>query len=121
MNEEEKNKKKAEEKKKRTLLQKIVNVFLYAGLGILLLLLILFGITQTSTFREYLRETVLKEANSTLNGKLYIEKIDGTIFTSLLLRNTVVTMEDDTLLKAEKIRQTDVFMGNLLDSVIVLF
>lgn len=103
MNEEEKNKKKAEEKKKRTLLQKIVNVFLYAGLGILLLLLILFGITQTSTFREYLRETVLKEANSTLNGKLYIEKIDGTIFTSLLLRNTVVTMEDDTLLKAEKI------------------
>ena len=35
-----------------------------------------------------------------MNGKLYIGEIEGTIFTSLTLRNTVVTMEDDTLLNA---------------------
>src|SRR5690606_21282059 len=103
LSEEEKNKKKPKEKKKRTLLQKIVNVFLYTGLGLLILILLLLGISQTSTFREYLRETVIEEANSALNGKLYIERIDGTIFTSLMLRNTVVTIEDDTLLKAENI------------------
>jgi hypothetical protein len=103
LSKEEKNKKKSKEKKKKTLLQRIVNGFLYAGLGLLILILILLGITQTSTFREYLRETVIEQANSALNGKLYIEEIDGTIFTSLLLRNTVITMEEDTLLKAEKI------------------
>ena len=103
MSKEEKNKKKSKEKKKKTLLQRIVNVFLYTGLGFIILILILLGITQTSTFREYLRETIIEEANSSLNGKLYIEEIDGTIFTSLLLRNTVVTMDEDTLLNAEKI------------------
>ena len=103
MNEEEKNKKKVKEKKKRTPLQRIVNAFLYTGIGLLILFLILLGITQTSTFREFLRETIIEEANSSLNGKLYIERIDGTIFTSLLLHNTVVTMEKDTLLYAEKI------------------
>ncbi|HSP88831.1 MAG TPA: AsmA family protein, partial [Ignavibacteriaceae bacterium] len=103
MSEEEKNKKKVKEKKKRTLLQKIVNVFLYCGLGLLILLLILLGITQTSTFREYLRETIIEEANSSLNGKLYIGEIEGTIFTSLVLKNTSITMDGDTLLKAETI------------------
>jgi hypothetical protein len=87
-------------KKKRTLLQRIVNVFLFIGIGLLILLILAFGITQTSAFREYLRELVLDEANAALNGKLYIEKIDGTIFTSLVLRNTVVSMKDDTLLNA---------------------
>ena len=103
MSEEIKNNKKPKEKKKRTLLQRIVNGFLYIVLGFLVLILILLGITQTSTFRNYLRETVMEEANSALNGKLYIEEIDGTIFTSLLLRNTVITMNEDTLLNAEKI------------------
>ena len=101
MSKEEKNK--VKEKKKRTLLQRIVNAFLYTGIALLFLLLILLGISQTSTFREFLRETIIEEANSALNGKLYIEEIEGTIFTSLILRNTVVSMEEDTLLKAETI------------------
>ncbi len=106
MSEKEKNKprqKPGKEKKKRTLLQKIVNVFLYSGIVLLFLLLILIGISQTSTFREFLRDTIIEEANSSLNGKLYIEKIDGTIFTSLVFHNTVVSMGEDTLLKAETI------------------
>jgi len=90
-------------KKKRTILQRIVNAFLYTGIGLLFLLLILFGISQTSTFREFLRETIVEEANSALNGKLYIEEIEGTIFTSLILHNTVVSMGKDTLFKAETI------------------
>jgi hypothetical protein len=90
-------------KKKRTLFQKIVNVFLYVGLGIFIILLLVFGFSQTSTFREMLRDTVIEEANSALNGTLDIEKIEGTIFTSLILRNTVVNIEEDTILTADKI------------------
>ncbi len=100
MAEEEKNKK---IKKKRTLLQKIVNAFLYFVIGIFIILVVAFGFSQTSTFRDILKDKVLKAANSSLNGNLYIEKIDGTIFTSLVLHNIVLTQEKDTLLHAESI------------------
>ncbi len=86
--------------KKRTLLQKIVNVFLYAGIVILIILMIFFGFSQTSTFREILRDKVVNIANKNLNGHLSIGKIDGTIFTSLVLRNTEINMGTDTLLNA---------------------
>ncbi len=90
-------------KRQRTLLQKIVNVFLYIGIGFLILFLIFLGISQTSMFREFVRTTAIEQADSVLNGTVYIEKIEGTIFTSLILRNTVVNMKSDTLLRAQKI------------------
>ncbi len=90
-------------KRKRTLLQRIVNVFLYIGIGFLILFLIFLGISQTSMFREFVRTTVIEQADSVLNGTINIEKIEGTIFTSLILRNTVVNMKSDTLLQAQKI------------------
>ena len=92
-----------DKKKQRTLLQRIVNIFLYAGIGFLILLLILLGISQTHTFREFLRGKVIEIANSTLNGKVNIGELEGTIFTSLTLRNTVVTMKSDTLVNADEI------------------
>jgi hypothetical protein len=91
------------EKKKRTLLQRIVNIFLYIGLGIFLLLVIAFAVSQTSFFRNWLRETAMDVANNALNGKVYIDRIDGTIFTSLILHDTYVTMGEDTLLNASRI------------------
>jgi hypothetical protein len=90
-------------KKKRSLFHRIVNIFLYCGIGLLILILIFFGVSQTATFRDYLRKTVIEQANKNLNGTLYIDKIDGTIFTSLILRNTVLNMGKDTLLNANKI------------------
>ena len=89
--------------KKRTLFHRIVNVFLYIGIFILFLFLIAFGFSQTSTFRNYLRENVITLANKELNGHLNIGKIDGTIFTSLILRNTEINMGQDTLLNAKLI------------------
>ncbi len=90
-------------KKKRTLLQKTVNVFLYAGIVLFILFVLAFGFSQTSTFRNYLRDRVVKAANSELNGTVSIGKIDGTIFTSLILRNTIVNRGSDTLLNAGSI------------------
>ncbi len=87
-------------KKKRTLLQRVVNIFLYIGLGILILLILAFGFSQTSTFRNYLKDFVVDKADSALNGNLHIDKIEGTILTSLILKNVVINMGKDTLLKA---------------------
>jgi hypothetical protein len=90
-------------KKKRTLFHRIVNIFLYSVIGLFILILLIFSASQTSTFREYLRKTVIEQANKNLNGTLYIGKIDGTIFSSLILRNTVLNMGKDTLLNAGNI------------------
>jgi hypothetical protein len=70
------------------------------GIVILVLFLIAFGFSQTSTFRSYLRQNIVNLANKNLNGHLNIGEIDGTIFTSLILRNTEVNMGADTLLNA---------------------
>jgi molybdopterin-binding protein len=77
-----------------------VNVFLYIGLVTFASLVFFFGFSQTQTFRNWLRNIIVEQANDNLNGKISIEKIEGTIFTSLILRNTVVTMKKDTLLNA---------------------
>jgi hypothetical protein len=86
--------------KKRTLLQKIVNVFLYTGIVLLIIFLIFLGFSQTATFRKLLRDNIVSAANKNLNGHLSIGKIDGTIFTSIVLRNTEINMGSDTLFNA---------------------
>ena len=88
---------------KRSLFRKIVNGFIYTGISLIVLFIILFSISQTSTFRDWLRNKVVEEFNSSSNGKLYIEKIDGTLLTSLILNNSNITLNSDTLFKAEKI------------------
>jgi hypothetical protein len=88
------------EKAKRTLLQKIVNVFLYIGIGILVIILLGFGFSQTSTFRNYLKNLVVEKVNLSTPGNLQIGELDGTIFTSLVLKNTIFTLDKDTILNA---------------------
>jgi len=65
--------------------------------------MIFFAISQTSTFRNYLKDYVTEKVNSSINGKLNIESLDGTILTTLILHNTKLTFKSDTLLKASKI------------------
>jgi hypothetical protein len=88
---------------KRSLFHKIVNVFIGIFLGLMIFILLFLGFTQTKTFREILREKVIAILNTETNGKVNIEKIDGTIFTSLFLRNTSVIVDKDTLLYAGNI------------------
>jgi len=88
---------------KRSIFRKIVNTFISAFLIFLIILLLVVGITQTRTFREYLRDKVISFVNEEINGKLNIERIDGTLLTSLSLRNTSLTIENDTLLYAKNV------------------
>ncbi len=90
-------------RKQRTLLQRIVNVFLYSGIVLLALFMVFFATSQTAYFRNYLKDFIVDNVNNSINGKLSIGELRGTIFTTLTLRNTVITMQSDTLLNAEKI------------------
>lgn len=94
---------KQDEIKKRSLFHKIVNSFLYFLLGVFILLVIVVGFSQTSTFRNYLRETIVQIVNENINGTISLDRIDGTIFTSLILRNPVLTDKVDTIAHIQKI------------------
>lgn len=88
---------------KRPLFRKIINYFLSAGVGFFILLLVAFGYTQTSSFRNWLKDFIIEQANSSTSGKLSIGNLDGTIFTSLILSNTAYTLDQDTIFSAQKI------------------
>lgn len=81
-----------------------VNIFVYFFVAIFMLFLIFFGISQTQIFKDWLRDTVVQKVNSEINGKLYIDKIEGTIFTSLKITNAnLISAQNDTVVSAENI------------------
>ena len=96
--------KKEKPKIQRSLFRKIVNGFILFFAGVVFLLLLLFGFSQTSTFREILRTKVIAIADSSLNGQVNIGKIEGTIFTSLFLNDVSLKVKDDTLFSAKSIQ-----------------
>jgi molybdopterin-binding protein len=65
--------------------------------------MIVVGITQTATFRNYLREKVVSLVNGGINGKIEIGKIDGTIFTSLIVRDAKLFYQKDTIVNIKKV------------------
>ena len=87
---------------KRPLHRKIINSFIYFGIGVIIAFMILFAISQTSTFRNWLREKVITTVNASINGSLSVEELDGTIFTSIILNNTRLVQARDTVLSADK-------------------
>ncbi len=91
------------QKIKRPVARRIINYFVGTGVVLIVILLVAFGYTQTSSFRNWLQDFVIEQVNSSTNGKLTITQLDGTIFTSLILSNTTYTLYDDTLFSAEKI------------------
>ncbi len=75
-----------------------VNTFLYLIFFITILLLFTFIITQTNAFKNWLRDQVVEIVNEEINGKFYLGKISGTIFTSLELEDVALTsLNNDTV------------------------
>ncbi|WP_337864632.1 hypothetical protein [Ignavibacterium sp.] len=77
----------------RRVLRYIVNSMVYFVVGIIFLLMIFFGISQTSLFKDWLRDTLVETVNKEINGNLSVQEIDGTIFTSLMIKNAVLTSQ----------------------------
>ena len=88
---------------KRSPFRKFLNGIIVFFAVLVFLLLVFFGFSQTQTFRDYLRDKITSEVNNSINGTLSIEKIDGSLLTSIYLRNTSLSIDTDTLLKAKLI------------------
>ncbi|MEI7812304.1 MAG: translocation/assembly module TamB domain-containing protein [Ignavibacteria bacterium] len=96
--------KKMSVKPKRSTFHKVVNVFIIAFIGLTGLIIIFLIFTQTVIFHELLRKEIVKQVNAGINGRLNIGEIEGTIFTSLTIKNAVLTMESDTVISVGRIQ-----------------
>ncbi len=72
-------------------------------MALFFLLLIAFGFSQTSTFRNFLKDKIVDIVEDGTNGKLTIERLDGTLFTSIFLLNANLYSDKDTLASVKKI------------------
>ncbi len=100
-NEESNTKKKI--RKPRGLYHRIVNYFLFFAIGLFIIFLLALGFTQTSTFREFARKEVLNILNDSLNGRFNIGQIDGTIFTTLIVRDVSLESQNQMIFQVDKV------------------
>lgn len=81
-----------------------VNIFVYTFVALFMLLMIFFGVSQTQIFKDWLRDTIVETLNNEINGKISIDKIEGTIFTSLIISNAnLMSAQNDTVVHAGNI------------------
>ncbi|MGK9476609.1 hypothetical protein [Melioribacter sp. OK-6-Me] len=90
-------------KSKKSLFRRIVNIFIAAGLLFIGLIILFIGFSQTRTFRNFIKDNLVKIVNSNTDAKLSIENIEGTILTSVFINKPHLTTGSDTLLNAEKL------------------
>lgn len=90
-------------KTERSLFRKIQNGIIFFILGILFIFFLAFAFTQTETFREYARNKIIETVDNSIEGKISIGKIDGSLFTSLIIRDVSLYKKQDTLATVSKI------------------
>ncbi|MGK9367702.1 hypothetical protein ACSSWA_02240 [Melioribacter sp. Ez-97] len=90
-------------KSKKSLFRKIVNFFIAAALFIVGLIVLFIGFSQTRTFRDYLKNSLIKIVSTNTDAKLSIENIEGTILTSVFINKPLLTVDRDTILYADKL------------------
>ncbi len=108
---------KGKTKKPISLFRRIVNIFLFIGIALLVLLLLAFGFSQTKTFRNLLKENIESAVNGSINGQLKIKEIRGTIFTSLSIIDPVLLTQGDTLFHSDKIEVNTILTQLLFKNI----
>ncbi len=88
---------------KRSLSRRIINGFIFFFIGIFFISILLFGFSQTSTFRNYLRNQILTITNDAITGEFNLGEINGTILTTLNLKDISLINNADTLFTAKQI------------------
>ncbi len=89
--------------RKRTAFHKTVNWFVGFFVFVSVLFTVLLGFSQTSTFRKFVKNKVVAILNTETKGTFAIGELDGSFFTTLTLRNILLTFEGDTVARVEKI------------------
>ncbi len=88
-------------------------------LFLFILFLIFVGFTQTSYFRNLLRDKIIELTKNELNGELNIESIYGTLFSSLTIKNLSYHLDSVEFISAKTIHVSINPLALLQDKIVV--
>ncbi len=74
--------------------------------GLILLLFIALGITQTGFFKRWISDKIESMANETVNGRLEIGELEGNLFTNISLNDLYLIQHADTLASIQSVHVT---------------
>src|SRR5690606_25782859 len=60
-------------------------------------------VTQTPWFRDWLRRTAMRQAERVIDGQLIIGRIEGTLFTGVVLRDVSVVQEGAPVVSIDRV------------------
>ena len=83
--------------------RKISKILLYVCLTVLVALIAAAGFTQTSAFKQTLRSTLYKLAESNLNGSIFIGEIKGNLITGLSIDTLALYVNNAPFVEARNI------------------
>lgn len=75
----------------------------YAAVTILFLVIAVVGLTQTKTFRSYLRTLAINELKTVLDGTVSFKTIEGNLATGLRLTDVIVARDGREILATEQL------------------
>jgi len=103
---EEKENIKINKKSGRSPISKIVRAVFIFFLSVILFIIIVFILLQTTFFKSFVLHTVLREVNKTFESKdsyIYAETLEGNIFYNLKLSNVYAVVKGDTMFKVNSV------------------
>ncbi len=94
---------KKDKKIERSLFRKTINGFIMTSIGLIALFLLFLGFSQTFTFRNFLKKEIVTSFEASTSGTLQIGSLEGSLLTSIILKNTSIAIKADTLFSAKKL------------------
>ena len=99
----------------------------YIAAGVLALLILLGGavaVTQTSWFRNWLRQKAVSQAAQYLNGELHIQRLSGNLFTGVVLDGVALQHEGQTAVSMRRLTVeysplTMIYEGLIFDAMVL--
>ncbi len=86
------------------MVKKISKIFIYVAIAIVLTVLIVFGLTQTSLFRNSLRSTLYTVLEKNLNASMYLGEIHGNLFSGFTLDTVALYVDNARFVEAGNIK-----------------
>jgi hypothetical protein len=83
--------------------RKYLRIIYYVGGVFLFIIIAVVGYTQTRSFKTYLRDFLLHESTTAINGELKFGAIEGNLATGFVINNVIVTECGTELLSTQRI------------------
>lgn len=84
-------------------MRKYFRIIFYFGSILLFILVAIIGYTQTRSFKTYLRDFLLHESLTAINGELQLGVIEGNLITGFRINGVTVTESGNELLSAQRV------------------